>query len=74
MPRGSSKKEAICSNIEDRRRDYGEPRFAAIGEIDGEIMYVVYTWRGAIRRIISARHASRRERDAYCKAFGKSNR
>ena len=45
-----------------------------IGEIEGEILFVVYTWRGASRRIISARLASRRERDAYCQTFGKSNR
>ena len=59
---------------EDRRRDYGERRCVAIGEIEGEILFVVYTWRGASRRIISARLASRRERDAYRQTFGKSNR
>jgi uncharacterized DUF497 family protein len=59
---------------EDRRRGYGERRFVAIGEIEGEILFVVYTWRGASRRIISARLASRRERDAYRQTFGKSNR
>ena len=59
---------------EDRRRDYGERRMVAIGEIEGEILFVVYTWRGTSHRIISARLASRRERDAYRQAFGKSNR
>ena len=59
---------------EDRRRHYGERRFVAIGEIEGEILFVVYTWRGASRRIISARLTSRRERDAYRHTFGKSNR
>jgi uncharacterized protein len=59
---------------EDRRRHYGERRFVAIGEIEDEILFVVYTWRGASRRIISARLASRRERDVYRQAFGKSNR
>jgi uncharacterized DUF497 family protein len=58
---------------EDRRRSYGERRFVSIGEIDGEIFAVVYTWRGANRRIISARRASRRERDAYRQAFGQRN-
>jgi len=58
---------------EDRRRDYGEPRTVAIGEIDAEIFAVVYTWRGHSRRIISARRASQRERDAYRQAFGKAN-
>jgi uncharacterized protein len=59
---------------EDRRRHYGERRFVAIGEIEGEILFVVYTWRGGNRRIISGRLANRRERDVYRKTFGKSNR
>ncbi len=58
---------------EDRRRDYGERRFVSIGEIEGEVFVVVYTSRGANHRIISARHATRRERDAYRQAFGQGN-
>jgi uncharacterized DUF497 family protein len=50
---------------EDKRHDYGERRYVAIGPIEGEIFAVVYTWRRGRRRIISARRASRRERDAY---------
>jgi len=41
----------------------------AIGEVDEEVFVVVYTLREHVRRIISARLASRRERDAYYKAF-----
>jgi uncharacterized protein len=59
---------------EDRWRHYGERRMVAIGKVESEILFVVYTWRGASRRIISARLASRRERDAYRQTFGKSNR
>ncbi len=59
---------------EDRRRDYGERRIIAIGEVEGEVLFVAYTWRGASRRIISARRASRRERGAYRQTFGKTNR
>ena len=33
----------------DRRRDYGERRTIAIGEVEGEILFVVYTWRGVSR-------------------------
>ena len=58
---------------EDRRRDYGERRLVSIGEINGEVFAIVYTWRGASRRIISARRARRRERDAYRQAFGQAN-
>lgn len=53
----------------DMRRDYGERRIQAIGQVNEDILFVVYTWRGAVRRIISARLANRRERDAYREAF-----
>ena len=49
----------------DRRRDYGEPRVLASGELAGEIIRIVYTWRGERRRIISARRARRDEGRAY---------
>ncbi len=49
----------------DRRRDYGEIRIKAIGTVAGEILACVYTDRAEMRRIISLRHANRRERDAY---------
>jgi uncharacterized protein len=51
--------------FEDTRRDYGERRIIAVGEYAGEILAVVYTWRGESRRIISVRAANRRERNAY---------
>ncbi len=47
---------------EDDRRDYGEKRHLALGEVEGAILAVVYTERGVVRRIISARPASRKER------------
>jgi len=50
---------------EDTRRDYGERRFVVVGELDGDIISVVYTWRGGTRRLISARRATRRERKEY---------
>lgn len=45
----------------DSRRDYGEVRMVAIGEIEGRIFKVVFTDRGEVRRIISAHRASRQE-------------
>ena len=48
--------------ILDERRDYGEQRFIAIGETEGEVLVIVYTDRAEVRRIISARPASRKER------------
>ncbi|MDY6981033.1 MAG: BrnT family toxin [Pseudomonadota bacterium] len=50
---------------QDIRKDYGETRFIAVGREGGDILTVVYTWRDDRRRIISARKASKRERDVY---------
>ena len=41
---------------EDQRNEYGESRFVATG---------LYTWRGAVRRIISFRKANDREIRKY---------
>lgn len=43
----------------------GETRIIALGEVYGAILFVVYTWRGEVRRIISARRATKRERNQY---------
>lgn len=49
----------------DDRRDYGELRIRAIGQVGGEVLVCVYTDRGRVRRIISRRYANRSEQDAY---------
>lgn len=49
----------------DDRRNYGESRVRAIGEADGLVLHVVFTDRDDVRRIISARIASRRERSVW---------
>ncbi|HEU0022788.1 MAG TPA: BrnT family toxin [Dehalococcoidia bacterium] len=49
----------------DDRRDYGETRIVAIGLAEGRELTVVYTMRGDVVRIISARRARRDERRAY---------
>ena len=51
--------------IVDERFDYGETRIRCLGEIDGRVYVVVYTWRGIGRRIISARKANAREKRTY---------
>ena len=55
---------------EDLRFHYGEERMRAIGKVEARMLFVVYTWRGEIRRIISARDADRKERDAYRAIYG----
>jgi uncharacterized DUF497 family protein len=49
----------------DDRMDYGEVRIRAIGEVEPDILHVVYTDRGDVRWIISARSASRKERKSW---------
>jgi uncharacterized protein len=46
----------------DNRGDYGEMRILAIGEAEGVVLAVIYTDREDVRRIISARRASKKER------------
>jgi uncharacterized DUF497 family protein len=54
---------------EDERRDYGEKRVVAYGEVNGVVLCVIYTWRDGVRRIISARRARRDERKDYYAAI-----
>lgn len=53
--------DGITWEAEDTRRDYGEKRMQAIGEVDGEVLFVVYTDREPYRWIISARLAEEDE-------------
>lgn len=50
---------------QDLRHDYGEDRFTAIGAINDRVYVVVYTMRGTVIRIISARKANAREVKHY---------
>ncbi len=51
--------------LEDVRRDYGEPRFQALGEIDGRLHMLVFTPRSGDVHVISLRKANRREIKRY---------
>jgi uncharacterized protein len=55
--------------VPDMRFNYGEDRFVAFGEVDGEVLAVVDTWRRPARRIISARRANHGERRIYYQAI-----
>src|SRR5229473_6393295 len=57
--------ESFVFEQNDDRRNYGESRLQALGEIDGRLMVVVFTWRGTARRIISARKANPREKSRF---------
>jgi hypothetical protein len=60
--------DAQAMVLADPRSDYGESRFRAIGAAQGLILFVAFTVRGDAVRLISARKAHRREREAYRKA------
>lgn len=47
--------------LEDRRRDYGEPRYIVLCPLEDVVVHVTYTVRGGKIRLISARRAGRRE-------------
>jgi hypothetical protein len=53
----------------DQRREYGEERWIAIGDVDTIVLTLVYTWRGTRRRIISAWKAHDHQRKAYRQSF-----
>ncbi len=50
---------------QDDRRNYGEIRMQAIGQVGEDVLFVVYTDRGNARHIISARLANRKERKSW---------
>jgi uncharacterized protein len=51
--------------LEDKRRDYGEPRYVVLCPLEQVLVHVTYTVRGGNIRLISARRASRREKRDY---------
>ncbi len=57
--------DSYTVEFEDNRYDYGEDRYIAIGETNGQILTVTYTYRGDAIRLISARKATRYERNIY---------
>ncbi len=50
---------------QDIRRNYGENRFRAVGESEGGILHVAFTWRGDRIRIVPVRPANRKETKAW---------
>jgi uncharacterized DUF497 family protein len=54
----------------DARSEYGESRVQAIGAVEQDVLFVVYTNRDGLRRIISARRANKRERELWLSFAG----
>jgi uncharacterized DUF497 family protein len=51
--------------MSDTRANYGEDRKIAVGYVDQGLLVVVFTDRGDIRRLISARRGGRRDHERY---------
>jgi uncharacterized DUF497 family protein len=50
---------------QDKRMDYEEDRFITVGWLDDDMIVMVWTPRGEVRRIISMRKANDREKTLY---------
>jgi len=51
----------VTLEVEDTRKNYGEPRIIRYGLLDGRMVVVGYTPRGADRHVFSMRKANERE-------------
>ena len=58
-------RDAFAIEFLDDRLDYGEERYVIIGMADNRLLTVVYTPRGDIIRLISAREATTLEKRRY---------
>ena len=53
--------EGVTLEVDDVRRDYGEMRVICYGLLEGRMLVVGYTPRGADRHVFSMRKANERE-------------
>lgn len=56
--------------VEDNRRSYGESRFICFGVLQGRIVVIGYTPRGADRHVFSMRKANDREKTRIAPLLG----
>ncbi|MCO6449762.1 MAG: BrnT family toxin [Caldilineales bacterium] len=54
-----------CLTMPDTRKDYGESRYITLGDLQGRLVVIAWTWRDDNIRIISMRKANEREIKAY---------
>jgi uncharacterized protein len=62
--------EGTTVEVEDRRKDYGECRMICYGQLEGRMVVVGYTRRGAVRHVFSMRKANDREQTRLAPYFG----
>jgi len=58
-------RDSFAAEFLDDREDYGEERFVILGLVEGQVLYVAYTERKDVIRIISARRATLHEQEIY---------
>jgi uncharacterized DUF497 family protein len=54
--------DGITVEVEDKRKNYGEPRIICYGLLSGRLVVIGYTPRGLTRHIFSMRKANDREK------------
>lgn len=59
----------LTVEVQDTRKDYGEVRMLCYGKLEGRLIVIGYTPRGADRHIFSMRKANRREQDRLAPYF-----
>jgi uncharacterized DUF497 family protein len=59
----------LTVEVEDTRKDYGEVRMLCYGKLEGRLVVVGYTPRGADRHIFSMRKANKREQERLAPYF-----
>jgi uncharacterized DUF497 family protein len=61
--------EGLTIEVEDMRKDYGEPRVMCFGLLEGRLVVIGYTPRGSVRHIFSMRKANDREQTRLAPYF-----
>jgi uncharacterized DUF497 family protein len=62
--------EGMTVELEDTRKDYGERRIICYGLLEGRLVVIGYTLRGAVRHVFSMRKANDREQTRLASYFG----
>lgn len=62
--------DGLTAEVKDTRRDYGEPRIICFGLLQGRLVVIGYTPRGAVRHVFSMRKANDREQARFAPYFG----
>jgi uncharacterized DUF497 family protein len=62
--------EGATVEVDDTRRDYGERRVICYGLLEGRLVVIAYTPRGAVPHVFSMRKANDREQARLAPCFG----